>query len=196
MLNLIPTVILSTNTTNNKSKGIVDNASGIVCVLELLNHFSEIPDKIRNCTLWFVLTGAEESGTMGIRNFYKQLKEVNPKKSIVNNFESLGKSVYINMSRSNLKTNLEYYNFIEKKAKEYNFKTHINPISRGIHTDGVYLSQKYFNLFEYGSSEVGKFMHSEHDSLENVDVALLKKLCEFVDIKNIAGFHLAPPKGF
>lgn len=179
-ISLITTVILSSNTTNNKSKGVVDNASGIACVLELLNYFSIKKNELRDYNLWFVFTGAEESGTMGIRSFYKTLTAINPIKSIVNNFESLGKSVNIVASKNNLKNNLGYYNFLINKAKEYNFKTFINPLPLGIHTDGIYLFQKNFNLIEYGSSEVGKFMHSEYDSLENVDVSVLKKLCKFI----------------
>ncbi|MFX1414855.1 MAG: M28 family peptidase [Promethearchaeota archaeon] len=179
-INLIATLILTSNTTNNKSKGAVDDASGIACVLELLNYFSAIKKNNNNYNLWFVLTGAEESGTMGIRNFYKIINNINRKKSIVNNFESLGKSVNAVISKNSLNNNLSYYNFFKKKGKEYRINTFINPISRGIHTDGIYLSRKNFNLFEYGSSEVGRFMHSEHDSLENVDVSLLKKLCEFI----------------
>ena len=179
-ISFIATVILSSNTTNNKSKGVIDNASGIACVLELLNYFSIKKNEVRNYHLWFVLTGAEESGTMGIRSFYKTLNAINPIKSIVNNFESLGKSVNIVATKNNLKNNFGYYNFLINKAKEYNFKTFINPLPVGIHTDGIYLFQKNFNLIEYGSSEVGKFMHSEHDSLENVDVDVLKKLCKFI----------------
>jgi hypothetical protein len=118
---------------------------------------------------------------MGIRNFFKIINHVNQKKSIVNNFESLGKTVNAVISKNSLNNTLSYYinNFFKKKAKEHRINTLVNPISRGIHTDGIYLSRKNFNLFEYGSSEVGKFMHSEHDSLENVDVSILKKLCEF-----------------
>jgi len=179
-LSLITTVILSLNTTNNKSKGVVDNASGIACVLELLNYFSTKKNELRSYNLWFVLTGAEESGTMGIRNFYRILSDVNPIKSVVNNFESLGKKVNIVASKNNLRNNLRYYNFLINKAKEYNFNSLINPLPLGIHTDGIYLFQKNFNLIEYGSSEVGNFMHSEYDSLENVDVSVLKKLCEFI----------------
>jgi hypothetical protein len=39
--------------------------------------------------------------------------------------------------------------------------------------------QKNYNLFEFGSTEVGKYMHSKTDSLDNVDIQMLIKLREF-----------------
>jgi hypothetical protein len=173
-------IIFTFNRTNNKSKGVVDNASGVSCVLELLQYFSAIQNKINNLNLWFVFMGAEESGTMGVRYFHRILKNVNLKTSIVKNFESLGKSVIIFASRSNPKNNPIYYNYVATKAKDYGFRVIINPFTAGVHTDGIYLLKKKYNTFEFGSSEVGKFMHSDKDSLENVDTALMSKLCEFI----------------
>ena len=94
---LVATSILSLNITDNDSKGVVDNASGVACVFELLNHYSHISnrEKLKKMILWFVFTGAEETGTMGIRFFYKMVKKINPKQSIVNNLESLGKRLAI-----------------------------------------------------------------------------------------------------
>jgi hypothetical protein len=52
-------------------------------------------------------------------------------------------------------------------------------MTRGVHTDGFYLLNKGFNIYEHGSPKVGKFMHSEKDSTDNVDVNLMTKLCLF-----------------
>jgi len=168
------------NRTNNKSKGVVDDASGVVCVLELLTYYADRKMKLKNSNLWFVFTGAEESGTMGIRFFSQVLENVNPNKAIVNNFESLGKSVNILASRSILSNNPNYYKHVVEISKNYGFRAIINPFTLGFHTDGIYLLRKKYNTFEFGSSEVGKYMHSKNDSLENVDSALMGKLCEFI----------------
>jgi putative aminopeptidase FrvX len=173
-------LILSLNTTNNNSKGVVDDASGVACVLELLNHYSEPQNRLKGFTFWFVLTGAEETGTMGIRNFYNIISEKDTETSLVNNFESLGKSVAVFISKNNLENNPSYYNYFEEKAEKYNFRTQVSSVSRGVHTDGIYLFQKGFNLFEFGSTDVGKYMHSKFDTLENVDAGVLKKLCKFL----------------
>lgn len=176
----IAVLILSTNTTNNRSKGVIDNASGIACVLELLHAFLAKEGTQKNYNLWFVLTGAEECGTMGIRFFYNLIKDWKRERVIVFNFESLGKSVNVVTTKKTLDTHPNYYESIKEKAEEKNYTIFVNPISRGIHTDGIYLAQNNFSLFEFESSEVGKFMHSENDSLENVNVDMLAELCKFV----------------
>ena len=183
-------IILSTNTTNNKSKGVVDDASGIACVLELLYVFSRMDRSKSKCNLWFVFTGAEESGTMGIRFFYKLIKDLHRERTIIHNFESLGKSINIVVSKNTLELHPDYYDFIQRTAQERKYKTFVNPFTRGIHTDGIYLAQNDFSLFEYGSSEVGKYMHSETDSLENVDTEMLGELCIFIKSNIIASYNI------
>ncbi len=182
-VNLITLAILALNTINNQSKGVIDNASGVACVLELMDYYSQPPntEKLKKLNLWFVLTGAEETGTMGIRYFYKKLKQVDPRRTIVNNFESLGKkSVGIFIGKNNLENNPDYLKLFRSHAKKRGFFTYISRINRGVHTDGIYLFRKKFNLFEFGSPEAGQYMHSKYDSLENVDAHLLKELCEFI----------------
>jgi len=186
---LIAVIILSTNTTNNESKGVIDDASGIACVLELLHAFIAKNDTQRKYNLWFVLTGAEESGTMGIRFFYKLIKDMKRNRVIIHNFESLGKSINIITTKSSLNNHPNYYEFIQEKAEENNYTLFVNPLSRGIHTDGIYLAQNDFTLFEYESSEVGKYMHSKNDSLENVNVDMLAELCKFVYSNIITYFN-------
>jgi hypothetical protein len=75
---------------------------------------------------------------------------------------------------------LPFQNYLIDKSKDYGFRVITNPTTLGIHTDGVYLQKKNFNSLEIGSTEVGKFMHSEKDSLENVDTNLMGRLCEFI----------------
>lgn len=176
----VVTLIFVFNGTNNKSKGVVDNASGIICVLELAHYFAIEENRPKNCNLWFVLTGAEETGTMGIRYFHKLFEGISKEKSVVNNFESLGKSVNIMLSRSTRKNHPDLDNLIREKAKKNGFRAMTNPFTMGVHTDGVYLLRKGFNTVEYGSTEVSKYMHSEKDSVDNVDTALMGKLCEYV----------------
>lgn len=173
------TLIFCLNRTNNKSKGVIDDASGAVCTLELLTHFIEVKKNIEKANIWFVFTGAEETGTMGIRYFHKLLKDLDKEKTFITNFESLGKSLYIFITKELETRNPKYSNFFTDNAKKYMFKSFFRGAARGIHTDGMYLAGKGFNLFEYSSREVGKFMHSESDSLDKVDITLLKNICEF-----------------
>jgi hypothetical protein len=179
IINILVTIVFLVNTTNNQSKGVVDNASGVAVLLEILEFYANNEDKIKDANLWFVFTGAEESGTMGIRNFQKLIDHLDRKTTIVHNFESLGKSVAIFISKNNEINNPNYLNDFESKAKSYHFRTYRSSISSGVHTDGIYMFQKNYNLFEFGSTEVGKYMHSKTDSLDNVDIQMLIKLREF-----------------
>jgi hypothetical protein len=176
---LIGTLIFTFNKTNNKSKGVVDNASGVVCVLEIMKYFAIEKNVLNNYNVWFVLTGAEETGTMGIRYFYRLMKSFNKNKTIINNFESLGNKVIILASRSNIKSKKKYFKFVLNKAKEYGFRAIVNPVTIGLHTDGAYLLKKGYNTYEHGSPGVGKFMHSEKDSINNVNIDLMETLCNF-----------------
>ncbi|KKK40405.1 hypothetical protein LCGC14_1210450 [marine sediment metagenome] len=68
-INFITTGAILLNSTNNKSKGAIDDASGISCLMELIPYYLNNENRLKNHDLYFVFTGAEESGTMGIRNF-------------------------------------------------------------------------------------------------------------------------------
>ncbi|MFX1311351.1 MAG: M28 family peptidase, partial [Promethearchaeota archaeon] len=94
ILNIFASILILLNITDNRSAGAVDNASGIVCNLELVNYYANPENRLSNYNLWFLFTGAEECGTMGIRHFYNNLKNFNPKKSIIFNLESIANHVY------------------------------------------------------------------------------------------------------
>jgi len=95
ILNIISTTMMLLNTTDNSSDGAVDNASGIACNLELVNYYSIPENRLLNYDIWFLFTGAEECGTMGIRHFYNNLINFYPYKSVIFNFESIAKQVYL-----------------------------------------------------------------------------------------------------
>ncbi len=78
ILNIISTTMMLLNTTDNSSDGAVDNASGIACNLELVNYYSIPENRLKNYDIWFLFTGAEECGTMGIRHFYNNLVNFDP----------------------------------------------------------------------------------------------------------------------
>ncbi|MFW9830138.1 MAG: M28 family peptidase, partial [Candidatus Thorarchaeota archaeon] len=61
-LNILSSILIVLNTTNNDSPGTVDNASGITCNLELLNYFSRPENRLTNYNMWFLFSGAEECG--------------------------------------------------------------------------------------------------------------------------------------
>ena len=181
-INFISTIIITINSTNNKSKGAIDNASGVSCVLELLRYYSNPDFRLDNLNLWFVFTGAEESGTMGVRNFYNNIKYFDRDKTFTINFDSIAKKV--NLWDHGLLNNKNYksFNYIleNKGIMSLEKKTHRFYI--GTYSDGLFLLNKRFKGLGNGDKSTYNYIHSEKDDLDKIDLTVLKKLCQFYTI--------------
>ena len=172
-INLISTIIIDLNTTNNKSPGAIDNASGIAIVLELLNHYSAPKFRLKNYNLWFIFTGAEETGTMGIRNFYKIIKHLEPNNSIIFNFDAIGRSIVVYTSTEGAM----YF----KNAGNLNATINTNkPLVRTARSDAYYLKKKNFRGFAFGDLTSHKYLHTIHDTVDKVDPFNLENLCKHI----------------
>lgn len=184
IFNGVSMIILLLNTTNNSSFGAVDNASGIACVYELLKYFKNENSRLNSFTTWFVFTGSEECGTMGIRNFYKVMEAFDKDSIIIINFDAIGKNVTIFDSWYKPEGYLDFYkSFINNKEGLRIFE---NPkkIILGTHSDGYFLKKKFYQGIEFGDLGSYNFMHSSDDNLEKVDPKLLRSLCEVI-IRNV-----------
>ncbi len=179
-INFFTTFLFMINTTNNKSYGALDNASGVVSVLELLNYYLNPELRLKNYNLWFVFTGAEECGTMGIRHFCNECGDLDKTKSIIINFDSIGKSLAYFSSSINPNKNINLYNTFQKSAEKLNLRFHYKKSSFGIRSDGLYLKSQGFRGFGFGDLEIYKYVHSVNDTIDKVDTNLLKKLCIFI----------------
>ncbi|MFW9880707.1 MAG: M28 family peptidase [Candidatus Thorarchaeota archaeon] len=181
IINSIATIMIFINTTNNKSYGAIDNASGISCVLELLNYFSIPKNRLNNYNLWFVFTGAEESGTMGVRNFYRFIKYFDRNKTFIINFDSIAKKVNL-WDHGLLNTkNFKSFNYIlENKDIMTLEKTHRFYI--GTYSDGLFLLNKKFQGLGNGDKSSYNYIHSENDKIDKIDVKVLSRLCHFYTI--------------
>jgi len=160
IMNLIATAILWINTTNNESPGAVDNASGISCVMEILHHFSDPKNRLNNFTLWFIFTGAEESGTMGVRNFYHNIKDFDRKKTYIVNFDSIGKQV--TLWDHGLLNNKYYksFNYILENREIMNLAKKTHRFYIGTYSDGLFLLNKKFKGIGNGDKGNNKYVHS------------------------------------
>lgn len=179
-VHFIATLGILFNTTNNKSRGAVDNASGVVTILELMRYYQEEKDLWKNNYLWFVFTGSEEAGTMGIRYFYKKMKNLDKNKVLVFNIESIGKSLTLFIGKQIKEDYPEFYEVIKENLENENFNYKIISNGMGTHTDGVFLLQKGFRVIELESPDVYKYMHSIEDTPDRVDVGLIKILIEMI----------------
>ena len=97
ILQIIPTLILLVTTfllvdwrLSPVVPGANDNASGVAVALSLAQKLEEEP--ARNLDTWVVLTGGQECGMEGMRQFARGHKdELDPYKTIVLNIDSVGK---------------------------------------------------------------------------------------------------------
>ena len=186
-VNFISTILFLLNTTNNESNGAIDNASGIACVLELLTYFSNPESRLKHYNLWFVFTGTEECGTMGIRNFYYNLIRVNKDKSIVLNFDAIAKNTYFFPGKKMSDQIYTIFNMFLNNTKGLEIKRNPKKIYFGSYSDGYYLKKKNFNGIGIGDLESYEYIHSIHDTVDKIDVPLLKNLCELI-VDNLIAF--------
>lgn len=180
-INCISTLTLMVNKTNNKSKGAIDNASGITCVMELLCYFSILKNRPKNYNLWFVFTGAEESGTMGVRNFYKSIENYDKENSFIVNFDSISNSIIL----------WDHGLLNNKCFKSFNYILENKDIMRlekarriyiGTYSDGLFLRNKKFKGLGNGDLSSYSYIHSVHDEIDKVNISVLEKLCNFYTV--------------
>jgi hypothetical protein len=180
-VNFICTIIIVINSTNNKSLGAIDNASGVVCVMELLNHYLEENSILQNFNLNFVFTGCEETGTIGIRHFHNSLKFINRKKAIVFNFDGISRNTEAFGKRKNSSIYKKFYEIFKKEAYKQRIELKVNRFYIGVHSDGIYmLRKKRFLGIGFGDSDSYKFVHSVRDTIDKVDSLVLKQLCQLI----------------
>ncbi|NHJ21258.1 MAG: M28 family peptidase [Candidatus Lokiarchaeota archaeon] len=177
IMNLFSALLIILNITSNKSEGAVDNASGIACNLELLNHYSNKKNRLSNYDMWFLFTGAEECGTMGVRHFYNTLKQYNPKLSVVFNFESIAHNVFL-FPGGQEGDNAQDINFLLlNNTRNLKIQHYITNRVLGAHSDGGFLGDKGFQGYGIGEVDAYSYMHTPNDTLDKINTGILKKLC-------------------
>lgn len=173
-LNFIATAALCFNTTNNKSPGAIDNASGIVCVLELLTYYSDSKFRLNNYNLWFLFTGAEENGTMGARHLYNKVKHLDKAKSFMLNFDTIGRTLDVITD--------ERGNFFFKNTKDFTITYHTPKRIRFARSDAYIFADKGIGGFGVLDKNSYRYAHSKEDTIDKVDVNLLNKLLTHITI--------------
>ncbi|MFX1349959.1 MAG: M28 family peptidase [Promethearchaeota archaeon] len=175
--NIFTSIILLINTTDNSSDGAIDNASGIACNLELLNYYSIPENRLQNYNMWFLFTGAEECGTMGIRQFYNNLKDFDPKKSIIFNFESIAKQVFLFPGENEGDHARHINHLLLNNKRNLPIRHYFTERVLGTHSDGGFLGDRGLQGFEIGGVESYAFMHTPNDTIDKIDSKILEKVC-------------------
>ncbi|MFX0208692.1 MAG: M28 family metallopeptidase, partial [Candidatus Hodarchaeota archaeon] len=176
--NLFATILIIYNRTDNSSPGAIDNASGIACVLELLNYYYNLENRFNDHNMWFVFTGAEETGTMGIRNLLSMFNHFDKETSVGINFDAIGQSVSLFAGINSRRKASRFVKIFELNGKNKKVVNEFKKRVIGTHSDGCYLKKKGYRGVGYGDTSIYKFMHSINDTIDKVDISLLKRLCE------------------
>ncbi len=179
LLNFYATILIIINTTNDISDGAIDNASGIAIVLELLNYYSDSKHRLKNYNTWFLFTGCEETGCLGIRHFYyNEIKKLDSNKLLPINFDSIGKNIYPFPSKKLVDVQRVFFNSFFKNGEKLNFKRNPKRIYFGSHSDGWFLGKKGIEGIGFGDMGSYSYIHSINDTIDKVDPTKLKLLCE------------------
>jgi hypothetical protein len=176
ILNMVASILILLNSTDNSSDGAIDNASGIVCNLEMLNYYNIPENRLKNYNMWFLFTGAEECGTMGIRHFYNNLDNFDPDKSIIFNFESPTSYIILFPGGEGDHTKDINYLLLNNNRK-LTIKNTTTKRIFGTHSDGGFLGDRGLQGFGIGGAGAHVYMHSSNDTIDKVNTTMLKRLC-------------------
>ncbi|TXT53398.1 MAG: putative Peptidase family M28 [Promethearchaeota archaeon] len=183
MMNLIATVLICINFTNNKSNGTIDNGTGIVINLELLHYFSKKENRPNNIKIIIVFTGCEEQGTQGVRYFYKKIDHLEREKTRIFNFDSVAQNIDI-WDRTSI--SLKNEAFSRLNDKQFNVRIHTQDSKIYFtRSDFLYLYREgEFQGITFGDKSVYNFIHSKKDTIDKVNIkvaaTLTEALIEFV----------------
>ena len=174
IFNFVIIILLCFNTTNNESPGAIDNGSGVACVLELLHYYSDSKVRLKNYNLWFLFTGAEENGTMGIRHLIQKLKHLDNTKSFQLNFDTIGTNIDIITGERGA--------FFFKNTKGFTATIHMIKRIRLSRSDAYILADNDITGFGVLDIESYKYVHSKDDTVDKVDCSLLEKLLTHITV--------------
>ncbi|MFX0145862.1 MAG: M28 family peptidase, partial [Candidatus Hodarchaeota archaeon] len=177
ILNIFASIIIVLNKTENSSIGAVDNASGIACNLELLNYYSIPENRLKNYDMWFLFSGAEECGTIGIRHFYNNLKNFDSEKSVIFNFESIANFIFLFPGDNEGNHIQDIDHLLLNNKRRLPIRHYITSRVLGTHSDGGFLGDKGFQGYGIGEVQAYDYMHTPNDTIDKVNTVILKKLC-------------------
>lgn len=179
IVNFIAGTLILINTSNNKSDGALDNATGISIILELLHHFRIESIQSKKYDFWFLFTGAEECGTMGARIFLKNLQEFDKNDFIIINFDTIGNGIDLFKFGSEKIVASKFSDLIFESARECDLEIRNSRKVIGVHSDGWIAAKKGFNGIGFGNKNSYRYVH-KIDTIDKVNYRLLYNFCQVI----------------
>lgn len=163
----------------SNSNGYFDNATGVSCLMELINYFKDNPTYR---TLKFVFCTASNRGFLGIRDYLSKNEDTNKKIKLNINLDAVG--TYIGQNVAYCATDPSLCSYINMIAHEQGLsiitKNTICPSDSIGFTERLIPSLSFHKEVPIG----GPLPHSHLDSLDNISISDLESLTGF--IKTIA----------
>ena len=123
---------------------------------------------MNNYNSWFLFTGAEENGTMGIRHLVHKVKHLDRTKSFQVNFDTIGTNIDVITRERGV--------FFFKNTKDFTATIHMVKRIRLSRSDAYILADNDIGGFGILDKSSFKYAHSKEDTIEKVDCSLLVKL--------------------
>ena len=174
--------------TENKSKGALDNASGMALVFELSSIFKTAPLNYFN--LWFCQFSAEEIGTMGSRFFVdKYESSFNEERPLQINFDMVS---CINSKRNEVEYIKSYgvlppknashvlLSYIHRSADEQKIKIYGHRVLNGAHTDSIPFHLRKYESIDITTLSATKYSHGKNDTPDKINSQVLLESCKIV----------------
>lgn len=114
---------------------------------------------------------------MGIRHFYNNLIDLDPNKSIIFNFESIAKHVYLFPGGNEGKPAKDIENLMLNNKRNLTIPHFNTKRVFGTHSDGGFLGDRGFQGYGIGEVEAYAYMLTPNDTIDKIDTHLLEKLC-------------------
>lgn len=185
------TMLLISGLTGELVQGASDNASGVAVMLDLAARLKKL--SFPEIDFWFVSTGSEEVGAVGMENFMKTYAEDFTKNnSYFINFDNLGKGIphyFLGEGMLNFyKFSKELIAAAEQTSQRKEFRLVTPAKYRLTYTDAIIPASKgYQAILLLALDEQGLIpnWHWHTDTLENIDMSVPKLTSDFsLDLVN------------
>jgi len=178
-------VLLFSGLTGKPVEGASDNASGVAVMLDLAARLKEM--SCPEIEFWFVATGSEEVGALGMTDFLKTYSEdIEKDNTYFINFDNIGSGnlhYYVGEGMLNFyKFSRELISAARKTAEQKDFKSVTSSKYKLAYTDSIVPTSRGFKAILFLATDDKDQIPNWHwhtDTLENIDYSVPQLASDF-----------------